>query len=303
MNILKQRVIPGILFTIFIISFVVIGEILGSKSYEIRIICYLFVSMMTWVIGYELFKAFRLPKWVIYILPFAIILCIFMPINTSMELLRNIPNQISVDKLKVYTNEALFNWVNLIIFTIITLLFLLIELSTRVNMTFADRIIRALHIWFSLFFITNSMIFLLYISFYNWQLIILLFGASVVTDTGGFFGGLLFGKKWINLPFAPNISPKKTWEGFIVGVSLCLIFSASIIFGFNLFGGQVFLQIIAAIIAPLAAVIGDLYFSYLKRLNAVKDYSKILLAHGGILDRFDSLCVIVTMIALIYKFV
>ena len=86
--------------------------------------------------------------------------------------------------------------------------------------------------------------------------------------------GMLFGKH----KMAPKISPKKTWEGFIGGV-LFTIMAASLIHQFES-NYSMFWVYSAVIIAPVA-VLGDLFESYLKRKNNIKDAGNIMSGHGG----------------------
>ena len=90
------------------------------------------------------------------------------------------------------------------------------------------------------------------------------------------------------------ISPKKTWEGTIGGILLCII-SITAIGIFYLQGeGWQFAGISA--IAAIAGTFGDLLESKLKRMAGVKDSGHIMPGHGGFLDRFDSLLVAVPFI-------
>ncbi|MFI7600738.1 phosphatidate cytidylyltransferase [Actinoplanes sp. NPDC049681] len=107
--------------------------------------------------------------------------------------------------------------------------------------------------------------------------------AVVLSDTGGYAAGVFFGKH----PMAPTISPKKSWEGFAgsltaaaVGSSLLLYFLLDISFGWGLLFGAVI---------SVAAVVGDLAESMLKRDIGIKDMSNLLPGHGGLMDRLDSI--------------
>lgn len=101
-------------------------------------------------------------------------------------------------------------------------------------------------------------------------------------------------------PLAPSVSPKKSWEGFVAGtigtVSVWLI--AGVLLGLEIGWG-----VLVAIggVASIAAVIGDLAESRIKREAHVKDSGSLLPGHGGFLDRFDSLIMvaIVTYYALV----
>lgn len=110
---------------------------------------------------------------------------------------------------------------------------------------------------------------------------------SFASDSGAFFAGLAFGKHKL----APKVSPKKTVEGAIGGLFA------------NALGGIVFALVmnhwfdqnidylmiaLLGVICSAVAQLGDLSFSLIKREFGIKDYGNLFLAHGGVLDRFDS---------------
>jgi phosphatidate cytidylyltransferase len=108
--------------------------------------------------------------------------------------------------------------------------------------------------------------------------------ATWTSDTVAYSVGHYLGQR----PISPVISPKKTVEGTLAGfvgtVIVVLIAGKSLSWGMS--SGQFFMLGLAiAIAAPL----GDLFESYLKRASQVKDAGTIIPGHGGILDRFDSL--------------
>ncbi|HLZ24082.1 MAG TPA: CDP-archaeol synthase [Ktedonobacterales bacterium] len=93
---------------------------------------------------------------------------------------------------------------------------------------------------------------------------------------------------------APRVSPAKTWEGFFGGlvftVIAALVFLIAIPNIFNLAIHVAWYHAAAiGILVAVAATIGDLAESLLKRGTNVKDSGKIIPGHGGILDRIDSL--------------
>ncbi len=107
----------------------------------------------------------------------------------------------------------------------------------------------------------------------------------VMSDTGGYVLGVLFGKH----PMAPKISPKKSWEGFagsmlfgIVAGVLMAIFALKVPFWVGLLLGVCLVGI---------GVMGDLIESLIKRDMGIKDMSSVLPGHGGVMDRLDSLLV------------
>jgi phosphatidate cytidylyltransferase len=86
---------------------------------------------------------------------------------------------------------------------------------------------------------------------------------------------------------APGVSPKKTWEGLLASITagvICAILLTRIFWGFEWWVGLI---LGAALL--LSAVFGDLAESLIKRDLGVKDMSKLLPGHGGIMDRLDSI--------------
>ena len=99
----------------------------------------------------------------------------------------------------------------------------------------------------------------------------------------------VFGLKWGTKKILPRVSPNKSWVGSIAGLS-------STFFIFSIFKEQGFLPNISSIDVFALALItgffgqaGDFSESLIKRDLGVKDSGKILLGHGGVLDRFDSI--------------
>lgn len=109
--------------------------------------------------------------------------------------------------------------------------------------------------------------------------LIVLISTTWFCDIGAYFTGKLMGKHKLNLPVSPN----KTLEGFIGGIVFSV--GASVL-AFKLTGLAFAYWIL---IIPLATIVGDLLESVMKRAFGVKDSSRIIPGHGGILDVFDSL--------------
>jgi phosphatidate cytidylyltransferase len=120
---------------------------------------------------------------------------------------------------------------------------------------------------------------------------LLLFALVIVWvgDTVAYFVGRAVGKH----PFAPHLSPKKTWEGAVAS------FAGSLLVGF------VFTRWINAPLAHLLAMagagniagqVGDLLESAYKRSAGVKDSGGMLPGHGGILDRVDALILAIPVV-------
>ncbi|MEP6910883.1 MAG: CDP-archaeol synthase [Actinomycetota bacterium] len=102
-------------------------------------------------------------------------------------------------------------------------------------------------------------------------------------DVAAFFLGLLFGRHKL----APSVSPGKTWEGLIAGTAatIAVTFIALYKQDFLSIPESLALGVVIAVVAPL----GDLFESAIKRDMDVKDSSRLLAGHGGVLDRLDAL--------------
>jgi len=109
-----------------------------------------------------------------------------------------------------------------------------------------------------------------------------------VADSGAYFGG----RKWGKNKLAPNVSPKKTWEGVAVGLIGVAVLSVAgaIMFGYQHEAwGNVAVFVTICVITVLFSVLGDLTESLFKRQSGVKDSGTLLPGHGGVLDRIDSI--------------
>jgi phosphatidate cytidylyltransferase len=107
----------------------------------------------------------------------------------------------------------------------------------------------------------------------------------VMSDTGGYIAGVLFGKH----PMAPKISPKKSWEG--VAGSLILSTAAGICMAILALDVPFWVGIILGVSLVAVGTCGDLIESMIKRDLGIKDMSSFLPGHGGVMDRLDSLLV------------
>jgi phosphatidate cytidylyltransferase len=127
-----------------------------------------------------------------------------------------------------------------------------------------------------------------------------------IADIGAYTAGKMFGKNKL----APSISPGKSWEGAIGGgIAVLVIAALSIVFGgaapADSFAAHVqakwgWLALAGILVLLVAAsVVGDLFESQLKRRAGIKDSSKLLPGHGGVLDRIDALIPVLPLAALI----
>ncbi|GAB3275726.1 phosphatidate cytidylyltransferase [Parasphingorhabdus pacifica] len=105
----------------------------------------------------------------------------------------------------------------------------------------------------------------------------------VASDTGGYAFGVFFGRH----PMAPEISPKKSWEGF--AGSMLTGVTAGVLSLVLLLDGQWWHGALFGAALVCSATFGDLLESVMKRDLGIKDMGTMLPGHGGLMDRMDSL--------------
>lgn len=130
---------------------------------------------------------------------------------------------------------------------------------------------------------------------YSWQVILGTMFLIWTADSGAYFAGKTFGKHKL---FA-RISPGKTWEGWLGGTLLSLSVGYLLAIYFQELDVLHWLGVAA--IVSVFGVLGDLIESLLKRSLDVKDSGTLIPGHGGILDRFDSLIMVVPFIVAFLK--
>jgi len=117
-----------------------------------------------------------------------------------------------------------------------------------------------------------------------------------VADIAAYFSGHAWGRHHM----APGISPGKTWEGAIGATVGVMIYGTALVLAAGrLRSGADLLWLLPALALTTAvSIVGDLFESLAKRQAGVKDSSRLLPGHGGILDRIDSLTSALPLIAL-----
>jgi phosphatidate cytidylyltransferase len=109
------------------------------------------------------------------------------------------------------------------------------------------------------------------------------------TDVGAYFIGRAVGRSLL----APAISPKKTWAGAVGGLVLAVLVAVFYVSYVLRPAAGLSMTLSATVafgaITSIAAQVGDIAESLLKREAGVKDSSSIIPGHGGVLDRFDSM--------------
>ena len=136
----------------------------------------------------------------------------------------------------------------------------------------------------------------------EWRVYALLpFVAAFASDSGAYLAGSLLGKHQLT----PRLSPHKTLEGsiggFVLATGLMLVYGLIL----RAFDYTVNLPVMGAygFLGSLAAQLGDLSFSAVKRLYDAKDYGRLIPGHGGVLDRFDSMIWVAALLDLIVRWV
>lgn len=114
-------------------------------------------------------------------------------------------------------------------------------------------------------------------------LVFLLMAIVFLGDTAAYYAGSAWGKH----KMAPVVSPKKSWEGSAAGFATSLA-AAAVWSQWRLGHVDGKLMLVAAVVT-VAAQLGDLVESMIKRGAGVKDSGTILPGHGGVLDRLDAI--------------
>jgi phosphatidate cytidylyltransferase len=117
---------------------------------------------------------------------------------------------------------------------------------------------------------------------FGFNLVLAVLLGTWASDIFAYFGGRLLGRHRL----APAISPKKTVEGFLIGL-IAGIFTTWVTLYREGFSNRE--ALLVGVGVALAAPLGDLFESFLKRDLGVKDSGTLLAGHGGVLDRIDAL--------------
>ena len=194
----------------------------------------------------------------------------------------------------IFNHVILFNVIVIICFILAFSEFVKIikEFSNRMSWLF-----------FGIFYIFGSMFSLIYLRSIDVQLdspfTFLLFAGVMVNDSMAFIAGKIIGGPKI----LPKISPKKTYAGLIGGLvgSIIFIYLSDKFFlnGFSNFSLTDMDKIFLIFVFNIIGFFGDSFESYIKRKAQIKDSSRLLLGHGGMLDRLDSL-ILTTPVTMFY---
>ena len=126
----------------------------------------------------------------------------------------------------------------------------------------------------------SSLLLLIQTNEINHLLIFIIIVNTSLADICAYIVGSRFGKT----PLLKNISPNKTFEGFLGGIAASSLFGFLMYYEYQLTASM----LLIIIFSSFYAFVGDYFMSYLKRKSNLKDTGSILPGHGGILDRIDS---------------
>ncbi len=118
---------------------------------------------------------------------------------------------------------------------------------------------------------------------------------TTMSDTFAHFFGTQIGKNKL----CPTISPNKTIEGMVGGTLFGTFIPTIFFITFVDYSCPIIVVILVSLFLSLVSQFGDLIFSSIKRKYDIKDFGKIMPGHGGVLDRFDSLILVILAFALV----
>lgn len=119
----------------------------------------------------------------------------------------------------------------------------------------------------------------------------------IITDTFAYIGGSMVGKHK-----ATKISPKKSWEGYIIGSFMGTFIMTIYYTTFINVQTNLLIVILAVFIMTIIGQLGDLFFSAIKRQHNIKDFSNLIPGHGGVMDRLDSLVFVSLIFVVLMKY-
>lgn len=272
---MKTRILSGLLLLIIVVPVFILWH---TAVYEI------FFAVLAVLAVYEILHCTGFSKNLFFLIPCGVIAA-FLPFLASDESL--------LSRIISESNGARFTGRYFYIMVILLFYMMTVSMFSKGKYSLKDTAVSFMMVFYVLFGLSALVAIRDYKSpdgnYLGIYLVILVFVASWLTDTGAYFVGVLFGKHKL----IPDISPKKTVEGAIGGIAVaigaCILYSFIISkvahSGHNPNFGFV---AIAAFAMSVISQIGDLLASNVKRTYDVKDFGHILPGHGGVVDRMDS---------------
>ena len=188
--------------------------------------------------------------------------------------------------------SSLFDYLIVILsFLLLPLVFYKPEIINLLNIFFILFVLLNIlfpNVYLKRFFTITVFIFLynfFFISSLNRDLFYMTVFVAFFNDTIAY----IFGKTLKGPLIIPKVSPKKTWSGTVIS----FVLTSFLIFQFKF-------SIFMSCLLSISLFFGDIYYSYIKRKNNLKDFSNFLKGHGGVLDRLDSMyffLIIITFIS------
>lgn len=156
----------------------------------------------------------------------------------------------------------------------------------------------AIYLSGTILFIGMVFRFLIQIRNINFWLLIYLVFVPMINDIFAMLIGSYIGKH----KCAPLISPNKTWEGTVGGIIFSVLI-CTIIYLIKIGNKGLVEVLLLTFVLSVIGQISDLIFSKIKRENKIKDFSNYIPGHGGILDRLDSLMLVVIAYILLFQYI
>jgi phosphatidate cytidylyltransferase len=335
----KKRIISSVWMHIYLIVILILAWLTDYRndgfadfvSLEVKIVCsYLFFLITIWLIYFmisEISKSFMIKK---NIKIFMLLSSITIQLICHILLASGVYGIININ----FTNQdnnlllAYIYIITFIVTTTISIIIVKILLKNSILQKKNKKLFLLIYILINCFFF--ACYYLIMTKFFITCIFILFI--CIFFDTFAYIFGTLFGKN----KMSKTISPNKTWEGAIYSqiTTISLICAALWCAGLGngetqyhiqsiFFGSQIndyffihnnytswwIISFILICLLSIASLFGDLAFSYIKRKCNIKDYGNTIPGHGGILDRLDSIIVVVTLywlisisISIIYTF-
>ncbi|ENY69386.1 Phosphatidate cytidylyltransferase [Metamycoplasma auris 15026] len=319
---IKVRLKSAIILLLILIPFLFVvyyGKISGKI---IGIVFYSIIS--TWAV-YEVISHRILKKWESIIIAISSVLIWLMPLDWFL----NQPSQIETNSFLNLASNTGINAASLIaqiketlffgydsitkfrvlqLLILITLISFIYIIELFVSKAKLKRKINSyLIVLFVTWFIPLAFKTIFVFNAANIYLLFAMVTIPIFTDSMAYVGGSLIGRKIIKRGFAPTISPKKSWEGVIIGfISGAIFVFITMYLGHLTKSNEIFRVfsnwkqlVVGLIVLPIASIVGDLIFSGIKRILGIKDFSNLIPGHGGFMDRFDSMSLVAISLAAI----
>lgn len=256
---MKQRVMSAIIALIICIPIIIYGETPF----------YIGASLIGLIGFYELIKAKENKRKTPYIMKIIATVCFLLVMLSNLEI----------------TSLDIFNNLDITILSVLVLILPIVFTSGSKSYDIED----AMYLLGGVIFLGTGFNNLINtrISGLNYLWFLLLI--TIFTDTFAYVTGMLIGRH----KMCPNVSPKKTWEGFLGGTFLGTF--VGVVFYKTAFDytGSMFTLILIVLMLSIIGQLGDLLFSSIKRHFEIKDFGNIMPGHGGVLDRLDSILIVV----------